>query len=129
MGKVYNLSGRISNQLPVVVVTDEVTLTVNNRVDNMLLVRKYINDKQKLMAENNIKASNGEEVEEIDEVNLMFGTLDLLVGKKNSAALKELNLPITEFKDVYSVVMAAAQGTDPDDVDFGDEKEEATFQK
>ena len=128
--KTYNLRGKISNQLPVVVITDDLTVSVNNRVDNMLLVRKYINDKQKEIAEADIKRAAGEEAPDIEETELMYGTLNLLVGKSNSEKVRELNLPIPEFKMVYTAIMAAAQGKDPETLDLEeDEEEKPGFQK
>ena len=128
--KTYNLRGKISNQLPVVVITDDLTVSVNNRVDNMLLVRKYINDKQKEIAEADIKRAAGEEAPDIEETELMYGTLNLLVGKSNSEKVRELNLPIPEFKMVYTAIMAAAQGKDPETLDLEEDGEEKPgFQK
>lgn len=118
MAKVYNLSGKVTNQLPIITITDDVTLTVNNRVDNMLLVRKYVSDKQKEITATSEAKARGEEVNEIEETDLMFGTLQLMVGKKSAEALKELNLPLPEFKVVYETVMAAAQGVDPEGAEF-----------
>ena len=49
MNKMYDISTKISNQLPTVRLNDELIFSVNNRKDNMLLVKKYVEDTEKKM--------------------------------------------------------------------------------
>ena len=91
MNKMYDISTKISNQLPTVRLNDELIFSVNNRKDNMLLVKKYVEDTEK-------KAQQ----------------VQLLIGAKATEALNELNLPLPEYKMVYQTIMGAAQGVDPE---------------
>lgn len=114
MNKMYDISTKISNQLPTVRLNDELIFSVNNRKDNMLLVKKYVEDTEKKAQQVQEAIERGEDVEPVEEFAAMDGALKLLIGAKATEALNELNLPLPEYKMVYQTIMGAAQGVDPE---------------
>lgn len=106
--KIYDISMYITNELPKVVITDELMVTVNNRKSAVLNVQTMIMEQER-------KSASGELSEEEDtEYAIMEKALKLLVGEKSAKAIDELDLPIPEYKKVYETIMAAATGADPE---------------
>lgn len=101
MGNIIDISAKITNQLPVVKITDELVVTVNNRKSVVLNV-------QLLVKEVEAKAQKGESV---DDNDFRDKALTMLIGEKNVKTLNEMDLPTPEYKMVFDTIMGAATGT------------------
>ena len=101
MAKIINIADRITNQLPVVQVSDDIVMTVNNRKSTILSIQLLIKEQEKKAKENN---------DEYDEMAFMSRCLGMLVGEKNVKAIDDMDLPLPEYKIVYETVMAVATG-------------------
>ena len=108
MAKYYDITSKITNELPTVKITDDLICTVNNRKSVILNV-------QAMMAEQERKAKESDEDDEANSYRMIEKALEMIIGKKNAKALEEMDLPLTEYMDVYRTVMAAAQGEEPED--------------
>jgi len=97
----FDISQRITNELPVLRITKDIICTVNNRKSNVLKV--YAMAKE-------IEKKNGQEGGEKDEFAIMQKSLEMLIGVKEAKAIEEMDLPITEYRDIFQAVMAASQG-------------------
>lgn len=99
MAKIYDISMKITNELPAMKITDEILVTVNNRHSTILNIQAMIIEAEK-------KESN--------ETEIMDKALNLLIGEKKTEEINALDLPINEFKEVYAAIMKVAQGIDID---------------
>ncbi len=113
MSKIIDISAKITNQLPIVKITDEIVVTVNNRKSTILNMQ--------LMIKETVSKSN-KNAGEYDEIAFMEKTLAMLIGQKSVDTINDLDLPVPEYKIVYSGIMAAATGATAEEV-------EARFQK
>lgn len=106
--KIYDISMYITNELPKVVITNDLMVTVNNRKSAVLNVQAMLTEVE--------KKSNAGELSEEDtsEIAIMEKALKILVGGKSADAINELDLPLPEYKKVYETIMAAATGEDPE---------------
>lgn len=107
MAQIIDISSRITNELPLVKISDDITITVNNRKNTILNV-------QAMVAEFEKKAK---EDPELNEVVMIGKAIEMLAGAKSAKAIEELDLPMPEYKVVYHAIMAAATGTSLEDVD------------
>ncbi len=103
MSNIIDISGKITNQLPVVKITDDIVVTINNRKNTMLNI-------QAMAQETNRKAGTSGETE-YDQMKFMQKVLRMLIGEKNANAIDVLNLPMPEFVCVYETIMNVASGT------------------
>lgn len=94
--KVIDISMKITNQLPMIRITDDLTVTVNNRKNNILCIQAM--------------AKEAEGKEDKDEMAFMIKGLEMLVGKDASDKIEEMNLPLPEYKEVYNAIMQVAMG-------------------
>lgn len=101
MGKMIDISSKISNALPVIKITDDIIVTVNNRKSNILKMQVFVKEQEKAS-----KKSNGE----FDEIKFMNDVLGMLVGEKNAEAIDALDLSLPDYKIVYESIMTAATG-------------------
>ena len=101
MSNVIDIRSKVTNQLPVIQITDELVVTVNNRKSTVLSI-------QAMVQENERKAKKGEEAE---DVAFMTKALEMLIGKKNTEVLEELDLPLPEYQEVFQAIMGTATGT------------------
>ena len=101
MSNIIDISAKITNQLPVVKITDELVITVNNRKSVVLSI-------QAMVEENDRKSAKGKEV---DDMAFMNKTLAMLIGQKNVDAIEEMDLPMTEYREVFQTIMSVATGT------------------
>lgn len=99
MAKIYDISMKITNELPSMKITDEILVTVNNRHSTILNIQAMIMEAEE-------KESN--------ETEIMDKALNLLIGEKKTEEINALDLPINEFKEVYAAIMKVAQGIDID---------------
>ena len=105
MAQIIDISSRITNELPLVKISDDLTITVNNRKNTILNV-------QAMVAEFEKKAK---EDPELNEVVMIGKAIEMLAGAKSAKAIEDLPMP--EYKVVYHAIMAAATGTRLEDVD------------
>ena len=103
MAKIYDFTSKITNELPVIKVTDDIVCTINNRKNNILLMQAMLKEREE-------KQTDGAE----DELQSMKAALNLIIGEKNTEAIEALNLPINEYTELFKAVMKIAQGEDPE---------------
>lgn len=115
MSNIIDISSKITNQLPMVRITDEIVVTVNNRKSTILNMQLMVKEQEKKS-----KKNDGE----YDEMAFMGKVISMLVGQKSTDSIEELDLPLPEYKLVYQAIMASATGQSIDEVT----KEEKRFQ-
>ena len=93
MAKIIDISSKITNELPVVKITDEIMVTVNNRRSTILNVQAMSKELERKTAD-----------DEYDEIAFMNKVLEI----------NDLDLPFPEYKEVYETIFNAATG------DYGD---------
>lgn len=108
MGQILDISKKITNELPMVKITDELVVTVNNRKNTILNMQAMVQEAQK-------KAKDGDGT--FDEIALMNKTLEMLIGAKAAKEIEKMDLPLPEYKVIYQAVMAAATGTSLEEVE------------
>ncbi len=108
MAQIIDITGRITNELPIVKITDELVVTVNNRKNTILSMQAMVQEATK-------KAQN--ENGTFDELAMMNKSLEILVGAKAAKEIDSLDLPIPEYKVVYQAIMAAATGSSLEEVE------------
>jgi PHD/YefM family antitoxin component YafN of YafNO toxin-antitoxin module len=96
MAQMIEISKKITNELPVVKVTDDIVVTVNNRKNTVLCTMAAYEEMQKKEDGN-------------DAVN-MRKMLEMLIGKKHADAIEELDLPLPEYTLVFETIMDVATG-------------------
>lgn len=97
-----DISAKITNQLPVIKITDEIIVTVNNRKNTILNLQAMVQE-----AERKAEKEGGT----YDEMAYIAKAMEMLIGKKSSEEIEKLDLPLPEYKEIYSVVMQVATGT------------------
>lgn len=107
MANIIDISGKITNQLPVVKITDDIVVTVNNRKSTVLNIQAMAREVEQ-------KAQQSENLEDYDKMPFMRKTLEMLVGKKNADAIEALDLPMPEYSLVYETLMNTATGMTDD---------------
>lgn len=109
MGQIIiDISSRITNELPMVKITEGLVVTVNNRKNTILNMQAMVNEATK-------KAQKGDGT--FDETAVMDKSLNILIGEKATKEIGAMNLPIPEFKLIYQAIMAAATGSSMEDVE------------
>lgn len=108
MAKYYDITSKITNELPTVKITDDIICTVNNRKSVILNV-------QAMMAESERKANENNTDDEVNSYQMIEKALEMIIGKKSAKALEDMDLPLTEYMAVYKAIMAAAQGEELED--------------
>lgn len=107
MGQIIDITGKITNELPIVRITEELTVTVNNRKNTIMNVRAMVLEMQK----------KEQQDDGYDETVLIYKVIEMLAGKKSADEIENLNLPYPEYKLVYDALMAAATGVSLEDVE------------
>lgn len=100
-GQVIDIRSKITNELPMIQITDELTVTVNNRKSVVLNI-------QAMVLENEKKEAKGKQT---DEMEFMIKALGMLIGQKNVDTIEEMDLPLPEYKEVFQSIMSVATGT------------------
>lgn len=95
--KVIDISMKITNQLPVIRITDDIMVTVNNRKSTILNIKAM--------------AKEAENKKDTDDMAFMIKGLEMLIGKDASDKIEALDLPIPEYKEMYNAIMQVAMGT------------------
>lgn len=97
MAKIFDISSKITNELPSVKITDDIIVTINNRKSTILNI-------QAMALENDKK----EESEKLNDYELILKSIAMLVGEKKASEIDALNLPVNEFREVYDALMEVA---------------------
>lgn len=105
MAQLYDISAKITNELPTLKVTEDIICTVNNRKSNVLNVQVMLAERERKQDE--------QEDNPVQEFENMQAALKLLIGEKNATAIDELDLPVNEYTELFRAIMAAAQGVNP----------------
>lgn len=108
MSQVIDITARITNELPLVRITNELTVSVNNRKNTVMSIQAMINEIEK-KAE---KKGN-----DVNETDLMSKTIEMLVGAKSAAEIEGMDLPFPEYKLIYQALMAAATGSSMEEIE------------
>lgn len=108
MAKIYDISARITNELPTMKISDDLVFTVNNRKNTVLNVLAMTKEAEK---------KREEEDDAEADFKMMQKALSLLIGEKNAKAVDDMDLPVNEYTYLFQAVMAAAQGTEIEDLD------------
>lgn len=95
--KVIDISMKITNQLPVIRITEDLMVTVNNRKSTILNIQAM--------------AKEAENKKNTDDMAFMLKGLEMLIGKEASDKIEALDLPIPEYKEMYNTIMQVAMGT------------------
>lgn len=101
MSNIIDISARITNALPVVKITDDIIVTVNNRKSVILNMQLLVKEMEKKSKKNE---------EGYDEIAFMEKVLTMLIGKKSVDAVNDLDLPYPEYQAIYEAIMGAATG-------------------
>lgn len=95
--RIIDISMKITNQLPMIRITEDLVVTVNNRKSTILNIQAM--------------AQEAENKENKDDMAFMIKGLEMLVGKDASDKIEALDLPIPEYKEMYNAIMQVAMGT------------------
>lgn len=101
MAQFFDISKKITNELPTLKITDDITVTVNNRKSNVMAV-------QLLSIEREKKEKAGKTVNDEDFMN---EALKLLIGERNAALIEEMDYPLPEYTEIFQAIMGVATGT------------------
>ncbi len=104
----FDISQKITNKLPTLKITEDIICTVNNRKSNVLNVQAMVREMEK---------KNKEEDKEENEFVIMQKSLEMLIGIEPVKKIEEMDLPITEYTDIFQAVMAASQGKTLEELD------------
>lgn len=108
MAQIIDITGRITNELPMVRITDSLAVTVNNRKNTVMNIQAMIEQEQR-------EVEKGGKT--FDELKMMRKVMEMLVGEKMANEVEALDLPFPEYKLVYQAIMAAATGGSMEDVE------------
>ena len=95
--KVIDISMKITNQLPMIRITEDLVVTVNNRKSTILNIQAM--------------AQEAENKENKDDMAFMIKGLEMLVGKDASDKIEALDLPIPEYKEMYNTIVRRGADT------------------
>ena len=112
MAKFYDISAKITNELPTLKITDDITVTINSRKNTILNVMAMINE-----IERKKKNTPEDDQDPNADFDMMQKALEMLIGEKRANEIYEMNLPIVEYKEVFQAVFMIAQGKDPGETD------------
>lgn len=97
--KVIDISMKITNQLPMIRITEDLVVTVNNRKNNILCVQAMASEAEKKACED---GDNG--------IGFIVKA-EMLVGKEAADKIENMDLPLPEYKEMYNTIMSVATGT------------------
>lgn len=108
MSSIIDISKKITNELPMIRISDTQIYSVNNRKNTILNLQAMIQE-----AERKAKKDGGT----INEMGLMNKAMEMLVGAKAAEEIEKMDLPLPEYKMIYHAIMAAATGSDMEEVE------------
>ncbi len=104
----FDISQKITNKLPTLKITEDIICTVNNRKSNVLNVQAMVREMEK---------KNEKEEQEEGKFAIMQKSLEMLIGIEPAKKIEKMDLPITEYTDIFQAVMAASQGKTLEELD------------
>lgn len=96
--KMIDISMKITNQLPMLRVTDDIIVTINNRKSTILNIQAMAKEIEK-------------KKDDVEDMAFMTKGLEMLIGKDATDKIEALDLPIPEYKEMYNTIMGIAVGT------------------
>lgn len=96
--QLIDISMKITNTLPVLKITDELTVTINNRKSVVLNLQAMAKQLE-------------EERDEQTQLVFMNKALNMLIGEKNTHAVEDMDLPMPEYRIIYETILSIAAGT------------------
>ena len=113
MAQIIDLTGKITNELPIVRISNELSVTVNNRKSVILSLQAMLMEIERKDNEaRKASVETGAEYTAPDDTAIMAKALKMLVGEKSAEAIEEMDLPLPEYKLVYEAIMNLASGAD-----------------
>ena len=106
MAKIYDISSRLNNEKPKLIIGEGMEYTVNHSKSTMLILNQKMKD------------SDMDDIEEIDKV------LKALLGEKAVEEIDKLDPPFDFYQTILNAALAAAMGEDLEEVEdrFQDSK-------
>lgn len=105
--QIYDISMKITNELPKLTITEQLTVTINNRKSTVLNIQAMQKQMEKKAKEAVEKGKDPED----DSMKFMTKSLEQLIGAKNVKEIEEMDLPLPEYKEVFQAIMNIATGT------------------
>lgn len=96
MAQIIDISQKITNELPVVKITEDIVVSVNNRKQTVLNVMAAVDEMN--------KEGKSEDVSSMEKV------LTMLIGKKNADAVEALDLPLPQYTLIFETILDVATG-------------------
>lgn len=96
MAQIIDISKKITNELPVVKITDELVVTVNNRKSVVLNIQAMVEETQRAGKE--------------EDTAFMVKAMEMLIGKKHTDEIEKMDLPLTEYTMIFETIMDVATG-------------------
>ncbi len=87
MARIIDITGKLTNEKPVIRISDDLQFEVNTSKNAVIRVQTIINDN-------------------LSDIELMDESLKILIGEEAYKRLDELELNIADYKTVYTAVMA-----------------------
>ncbi len=87
MAKIIDITGKLTNEKPVIKVTEDFEFEVNASKNAVIRMQSVVR-------------------EGMSDVELMDESLKILIGEVNFERLNDMNLSIADYKTVYIAVMA-----------------------
>ena len=106
MAQIIDITKKITNELPMVKITDELVVTVNNRKNTIMSLQAMVEEEER----------RTKEAGTFNELDMIRKSMTVLVGTKAAEEVEALNLPLPEYKTVYQAIMAAATGASMEEV-------------
>jgi hypothetical protein len=99
MAKFYDISSKITNELPTLKITEDIIVTINNRTKTIMNVEAMYKE-----------LLDRKEDNQISEYDVMKKALKMLIGAKKEEEIDKLQLPIDEYKEVFTTIFSIATG-------------------
>ena len=96
MAQIIDISKKITNELPVVKITEELVVIVNNRKSVVLNIQAMI-EQMKIEGKN-------------EDTAFMIKALEMLIGKKHADEVEKMDLPLNEYTILFETIMGVATG-------------------
>ena len=92
MSKVIDISSKLTNEKPVIKLSEDKIYTVNNSKNAVLISNQMMSQKGK------------------NEVEMMDDALKILLGEKAFKEIEKMDMPFSDYKVLFIAVMAAMSG-------------------
>lgn len=97
MAQIIDISKKITNELPVVKITEDIVVTVNNRKSVVLNIQAMVEEVQR----------SGKE----EDIAFITKAMEMLVGQKKADEIEALDLPLPQYNMIFETIMDVATGT------------------